>query len=336
MRNLERGVALRAVVEKERLPISILTMDVDSDESVDAATSAIRAQTGTIDALVNNAGIERTGSIEGIGVRRLQGRDGNQLLWRHSHDSSVAARHASKAEWLHHQRDSSVAGRISCSPLTAYAASKFALEAFSEGLAQEVKPFNVRVAIVQPGIIDTAMARRIEHPAADAAYPQVSRFGHMFEASLETPTQPTVVAEKIRDIIESGTQKLRHPVGPDAEAFLGWRASLTDEQWVEWGALPDDEWYERVRQDFGLDAQSKRRSARSGESTLTCAIDDRQAGRQLPDRLAPWFGRNGRGLSRARYKARAKRRGQGVAVIRRERSRSAWRDSDGRRGCWQP
>ena len=104
MRNLERGVALRAVVEKERLPISILTMDVDSDESVDAATSAIRAQTGTIDALVNNAGIERTGSIEGIGVRRLQGRDGNQLLWRHSHDSSMAARHANKTEWLHRQR----------------------------------------------------------------------------------------------------------------------------------------------------------------------------------------------------------------------------------------
>ena len=260
MRNLERGVALRAVVEKERLPISILTMDVDSDESVDAATSAIRAQTGTIDALVNNAGIERTGSIEGLAF------DDFKAAMETNYFGAIRTIRA----WLPDMRTrrtgciinvSSVAGRISCSPLTAYAASKFALEAFSEGLAQEVKPFNVRVAIVQPGIIDTAMARRIEHPAADAAYPQVSRFGHMFEASLETPTQPAVVAEKIRDIIESGTQKLRHPVGPDAEAFLGWRASLTDEQWVEWGALPDDEWYERVRQDFGLDAQSKRRSA---------------------------------------------------------------------------
>ena len=255
MRNLERGVALRAVVEKERLPISILTMDVDSDESVDAATSAIRAQTGTIDALVNNAGIERTGSIEGLAF------DDFKAAMETNYFGAIRTIRA----WLPDMRTrrngciinvSSVAGRISCSPLTAYAASKFALEAFSEGLAQEVKPFNV-----QPGIIDTAMARRIEHPAAEAEYPQVSRFGHMFEASLETPTQPAVVAEKIRDIIESGTQKLRHPVGPDAEAFLGWRASLTDEQWVEWGALPDDEWYERVRQDFGLDAQSKRRSA---------------------------------------------------------------------------
>lgn len=56
---------------------------------------------------------------------------------------------------------SSVAGRISNAPLTSYCASKWALEALSEGLADKMKTFNVRVAIVEPGIIDTAMARRI-------------------------------------------------------------------------------------------------------------------------------------------------------------------------------
>jgi NAD(P)-dependent dehydrogenase (short-subunit alcohol dehydrogenase family) len=50
----------------------------------------------------------------------------------------------------------SVAGKIACSPLAPYTASKFALEALSEVLAQEVKPFNIRVAIVEPGIVDTA------------------------------------------------------------------------------------------------------------------------------------------------------------------------------------
>ena len=56
---------------------------------------------------------------------------------------------------------SSVAGRIATSPLAPYTASKFALEALSEALAQEMKTFNVRVAIVQPGIIETPMATRI-------------------------------------------------------------------------------------------------------------------------------------------------------------------------------
>jgi NAD(P)-dependent dehydrogenase (short-subunit alcohol dehydrogenase family) len=258
MRNPERGAALREIVEKEHLPISILKMDVDSDESVDAATSAIRAQTGCIDVLVNNAGIERTGSIEGLAF------DDFKATMETNYFGALRSIRA----WLPDMRQrqsgciinvTSVAGRIACSPLAPYTASKFALEALSEALAQEVKPFNVRVAVVQPGIIDTAMARRIVDAPTDAAYPQVRRFGHLFEASLETPTPPTIVAEKIREIIESGTEKLRHPVGPDAEGFLGWRASLNDEDWVAWGALPDEAWYERVDQDFGLDARSKRR-----------------------------------------------------------------------------
>src|SRR5205085_1823860 len=90
---------------------------------------------------------------------------------------------------------SSVAGKIACSPLAPYSASKYALEALSEALAQEAQPFNVRVAIVEPGIIDTAMAHRIERASADEAYPQVHRFAHMFQASLDHPTSPTVVAE---------------------------------------------------------------------------------------------------------------------------------------------
>jgi len=264
MRNLERGAALRAVVENEHLPVSILKMDVDSDESVDAATTAIRVQTGAIDVLVNNAGIERSGSIEGLAL------DDFKATMETNYFGPLRLIRA----WLPDMRTSrsgciinvtSVAGRIACSPLAPYTASKFALEALSEALAQEVRPFNVRVAIVQPGIIDTAMARRIEDAHTDANYPQVRRFGHMFEASLETPTPPTIVAEKIREIIESGTQKLRHPVGPDAEGFLGWRASLTDEEWVEWGALPDEAWYDRIGKDFGLDARAKRGSA-SGAS----------------------------------------------------------------------
>jgi NAD(P)-dependent dehydrogenase (short-subunit alcohol dehydrogenase family) len=120
---------------------------------------------------------------------------------------------------------SSVAGRLACSPLAAYAASKFALEALSEALAQEVRPFNIRVAIVEPGIVDTAMARQVEHAAGDPEYRQIRRFGHMFEAALETPTPPEAVAERIREVIESGATTLRHPVGPDAEGFLGWRTS---------------------------------------------------------------------------------------------------------------
>ena len=127
---------------------------------------------------------------------------------------------------------SSVAGRISCSPLAPYSASKFALEALSEALAGEVKAFNIRVAIVEPGIQDTKMAHALESPP-QSAYPQAFRFAGMFRASLANPVPPETTATLIRGILESGASQLRHPSGPDAVPFLGWRAGMTDEQWVD-------------------------------------------------------------------------------------------------------
>jgi NAD(P)-dependent dehydrogenase (short-subunit alcohol dehydrogenase family) len=155
---------------------------------------------------------------------------------------------------------SSVTGRIAASPMGAYTASKYAIEAMSEVLAQEMKPFNVRVAIVQPGIIDTPMARRISAPERHSKYPHTRRFAGLFAASLANPVPPSLVADKIREIIEGGSAQLRHPVGPDASGFLGWRASMTDEAWVDWGAQGDDPWYECVQRDFGLNARPNKSS----------------------------------------------------------------------------
>jgi len=85
----------------------------------------------------------------------------------------------------------------------------------------------------------------------------VRRFANLYVATLKNPAPPVLVAQKIREIIESGTWTLRHPVGPDALAFLEWRAAMTDEKWVEWGALDDDAWYQRLQRDFGMDARPK-------------------------------------------------------------------------------
>ena len=162
---------------------------------------------------------------------------------------------------------SSVAGRISCSPLGPYCASKFALEAISEALAGEVKAFNIRVAIVQPGIQDTNMARAIENPP-HSRYSQPHRVAGMFRAALANPIAPETTAVIIRNIVESGTWQLRHPSGADAGPFLGWRASMTDEQWVDWSAQDDKTWYEQVQRDFGLNARHDRTKGASGRDPI--------------------------------------------------------------------
>jgi len=256
MRNPSRAPELAQIAATERLPITVSAIDVDSDASVKEGVGAILKEGGPLDVLVNNAGIERTGSVEELPLTEFR------AVMETNYFGPIRCIQA-VLPGMRERRNgcivnvASVAGRIACSPLAPYTASKFALEALSESLAQELKPFNVRVAVVQPGIIDTAMARRIETPHAPSPYPQQRRFAGMFTASLKNPAPPSVVGEKVLEIVDSGTWRLRHPVGPDAAPFLAWRNAMSDEEWVDWGALDDDAWYRRVEADFGLDARPK-------------------------------------------------------------------------------
>ena len=256
MRNPNRSPELAQTAEKESLPIKVSIMDVDSDDSVKGAINTIQKENGPIDVLVNNAGIDRAGAIEDLDISDFR------AVMETNYFGALRCIQAMLPQMRKRERGciiniTSLSGRIASAPMSSYAASKFALEALSEVLAQEVKRFNIRVAIVEPGVIDTAMPRKITEPAAASLYPHKRRMSGLFAAALETPTSPLLVGQKILDIIESDNWQLRHPVGPDAEPSLQWRASMTDEQWVDWGAVDDDTWYQSVERDFGLNARPR-------------------------------------------------------------------------------
>ena len=253
MRNPQNATTFEKTIKDESLNIVISEMDVDSDESVKQCIDAINKEHSSIDVLVNNAGIERHGSIEEMPI------DDFQSIMNTNYLGVLRCTKALLPQMRKNKKGciinvASVAGHISFSPLGGYAASKYALEAISEALAQEVKPFNVKVAIVEPGIINTQMANDI---AVDekSIYPHSKRTAGLFAASLKTPTPPTLVADKILEVAENKNWKLRHPVGPDAEPFIAWRASKSDEQWVDWNATNDEDWYKSVEQDFGVNAR---------------------------------------------------------------------------------
>ena len=254
MRNPQRAPELATVAAREKLPITVSTMDVDSDGSVTDAIGRIVREMGPIDVLVNNAGIERTGSVEELPLAEFRAvMETNYFGVIRCIQAVLPAMRQRRSGCIINV--ASVAGHIASSPQAPYTASKFALEALSEALAQEAKPFNVRVAIVEPGIIDTPMARHIGVTQVRSPYPQQQRFAALFRTVLKSPVPPALVADKMLEIFTSNTWQLRHPVGPDAVPFLGWRTSMTVEEWVTWGALDDDAWYARVQADFGLDAR---------------------------------------------------------------------------------
>lgn len=257
MRNPSQSPQLAETAAREKLPITISIMDVDSDVSVSRAIGAILQEHGAIDVLVNNAGVEREGSVEELPLADFRAAMETNYFGAIRCIQAVAA-HMRQRRAGCIINVTSVAGRISCAPSAAYAASKWALEGLSEALAGEMKTFNVRVAMVEPGIVDTAMARRFEvQPQNHSPYRQQARFALLYEASLKNSAPPSVVANKIVEIAKSGTWQLRHPVGPDALGFLQWRSQMTDEEWVDVNASDDDSWYRRIEQDFGMDTRPK-------------------------------------------------------------------------------
>jgi NAD(P)-dependent dehydrogenase (short-subunit alcohol dehydrogenase family) len=255
MRNPAGGAGeIRAIAEAEKLPITVLPMDVDDNASVRAGVDQALAQGRGIDVLVNNAGIAVHGPVEELPLAEFR---------RTMETNFFGALRCIQAvvPGMRERRKgcivnvTSVAGRLALSPQAPYAASKWALEAASEALAQELKPFGVRVAIVEPGVIATPILGKIKPNPPNSHYPYARRLEALFAASIKNPVSPYVVGEAIRRIAESDSWQLRYPVGPDAGPFLAWRASMSDEDWVNWSAATDEEWLASVKRDFGLDLQ---------------------------------------------------------------------------------
>jgi NAD(P)-dependent dehydrogenase (short-subunit alcohol dehydrogenase family) len=249
MRNPQQAPELAEKALRESLSITISKLDVDSDDSVYSAIAAIQKEHGPIDTLVNNAGIERAGSVEDTPFAEFKAAmETNYFGALRCIQALLPSMRERRSGCIINV--TSVAGRIASGPLAAYSASKWALESLSEALAGEMKTFNVRVAIVEPGIIDTGMAKRIGLPAEESHYAQRARFSSLFSSSLQNPTPPTLVAQKILEIAESGTWKLRHPVGPDAIPFFQWRNKMTDEEWVDLNAGDDESFFHRLKSGF--------------------------------------------------------------------------------------
>src|SRR6266849_6340373 len=210
MRSPNGAPDLANIAARENLAINVFSMDVDSDASVSEGIDRVAKEAGAIDVLVNNAGIERTGSVEEIPLSEFRAvMETNYFGALRCIQAVLPAMRQRRSGCIINV--TSVAGRFANSPFAPYTASKHALEALSEALAQEVKPFNIRVAIVEPGIIDTQMSRDISH-GGDSIYPQSNRFGGLFVASLKTPTEASMVADKILEIADGKTWQLRHPV----------------------------------------------------------------------------------------------------------------------------
>jgi short-subunit dehydrogenase len=194
--------------------VTFLDLDVASDESVTAAVERVIQRFGRIDVLVNNAGIGSAGAAEENSV--TQARD--------VFDINVFGVIRMTNAVLPHMRAqgsgriiniSSIVGFMPQPYMAVYAASKHAIEGYSESVDHEVRQYGVRVLLVEPAWTSTAFDANSVRPALPLQVYATQR--HVFEqymaAAVKDGDDPALVAKQIVAAATDAKPKLRYTVG---------------------------------------------------------------------------------------------------------------------------
>ncbi|MGD9754574.1 MAG: SDR family oxidoreductase [Acidimicrobiia bacterium] len=255
VRNLDSAAKLRSMAEEAGVEVGLFVMDVADDESVRRGLGEVLDRTGGVDVLVNNAGVGGNAVMEECPAS----------LYNEVFNINVGGAVRCAQAVLPGMRErrsgaivnvTSITGRIAAIAQQPYVASKWALEGATEGLAQEVAPFGIRVAIIEPGVTKSAIfSKNVDAPNQSGAYDaHYRRLFQFYKAGIASATDPFEVAQVIHHAITTDEPKLRYTVswgGPEIDAG---RRAMTDEEWVALGLpLDDDEYYDRFSTAFGVD-----------------------------------------------------------------------------------
>jgi NAD(P)-dependent dehydrogenase (short-subunit alcohol dehydrogenase family) len=247
MRNPQRSPQLQQLADKDKFPIMVLPLDVLDDQSVQTAIDTALSNEDHIDVLVNNAGISAWGPAEDLSIESFKAdMETNYIGTVRCTKAVLPSMRKHKSGCIINM--SSVAGQVFGNFHSTYCASKAAVEAFSECLAQELVPYNIRVAVVQPAFIETPIFSKVNEIPTNADYPNVKRYFSLFAAALENHESASKVGDAINDIITGKLNTFRVPVGLYAEGFLNFRASMPDETWINSVGVSDDEWINGMEQ----------------------------------------------------------------------------------------
>ena len=166
MRDLMKADLIKTIAEKEKLPLKVIQMDVDKDDSVVMAFKEIcedQERGMGIDILVNNAGFGLFGALEDQSMEHIKKQFETNLFGAIRTIQRVLP-------IMRNQRSgiivniSSISGQIGFPASSVYVSTKFALEGLSESFAYEVEPYGISVVLIEPGVINTNFVENIMIP----------------------------------------------------------------------------------------------------------------------------------------------------------------------------
>ncbi|MCX6223145.1 MAG: SDR family NAD(P)-dependent oxidoreductase, partial [Bacteroidia bacterium] len=200
----------------EQLPYKIITMDVTDEQSVTIAVNEVVAAEGRIDILVNNAGMGTGGALENFSAAEAQKQFDTNFFGMASVVSKVLPfMRAQKSGKI--INISSIGGLMGLPFQGHYSAAKFAAEGFSEALFMEVKSFNIKVVVVNPGDFKTGFTSNRVFTAKDSAGSDYdNRFKRavaVIEKDEHGGSDPIVLARTIGKIVRKNNPHFRYIVG---------------------------------------------------------------------------------------------------------------------------
>ena len=166
MRDLTKADLIKNIAEKEKLPLKVIQMDVDKDDSVVRAFNEIcedHERGMGIDILVNNAGFGLFGALEDQSIEHIKKQFETNLFGAIRTIQQVLP-------IMRNQRSgiivniSSISGQIGFPASSVYVSTKFALEGLSESFAYEVEPYGISVVLIEPGVINSNFVENIVIP----------------------------------------------------------------------------------------------------------------------------------------------------------------------------
>ncbi|RAP38820.1 short-chain dehydrogenase [Candidatus Marinamargulisbacteria bacterium SCGC AAA071-K20] len=223
MRDLGKKKDLETQLNNEELSsISILQCDVTEISSIERVIKEIENEEGRLDVLINNAGFGLGGFFEDLEEQEIRDQFetnffGLQSVTRHS---LPLLRQTKGAKIINL---SSIAGIVGTPGLSAYNASKWAVEGFSESLYFELYPFDVKVILVEPGPYNTKVLKENaklskkmndkKSPYYENSQKLISKLDKLVKHLLE---DPDIVARLVGKIVKQKNPKFRHVIGKTA------------------------------------------------------------------------------------------------------------------------
>ena len=218
-----------------------LFLDVTDSQSIADAMSLLNKKAGMLNALINNAGIAVGGPIEGL----------TMADWRRQFDTNFFGLIELTKACLPSLRESkgrivnmsSLSGRVASPFLSPYAASKFALEAYSDSLRREMRKHGVKVSVIEPGAINTPIWRKsmTENQKRKAKLPDeilqvygasLDRFFKAMEKSEISASPVALVTAAVEHALTSRNPRTRYPVGRGIGALTRLSGVLPD-AWMD-------------------------------------------------------------------------------------------------------